>query len=187
MLITSEDVQWPFTMFDNTEPRAEGIHLSDVIKQIEIDSGLAYSGPGFTDMELTAEIGLLWEDVLSRVMADKYACRPSQICLDGVWMSPDGINDDPLDEVPMVIEEYKATWKSARRCPSDDFKYMTQIKSYCYAMGTNVAVMRIFYIMGDYKGSGPLYRVSRITFDQRELEINWDMILKTKAKMEVLK
>ena len=82
-----------------------------------------------------------------------------------------------------AVEEYKATWKSTRRCPTEDFYYMTQVKSYCRAVETNVAVMRIFYIVGDYKGSGPIYRVSRIVFTQQELEENWAMIVKHKDKM----
>jgi hypothetical protein len=34
--------------------------------------------------------------------------------------------------------------------------------------------------MGDYKGSGPIYRVARIRFTQKELEDNWRMILQHK-------
>lgn len=175
-----EETRWPETLFDDEEPREEGLHLGEVIKFIQNRSGMGYTGKGFSDMELTAEIGLLWEDVLSKVMRDKYAVRPPQMCEDGIWMSPDGICDDPEDEVPLVVEEYKATWQGTRRQPTDNFYYMTQIKSYCRAMGTNVAVMRIFHIMGDYKGSGPIYRIARIVFDSVELEQNWDMILKFK-------
>jgi hypothetical protein len=60
---------------------------------------------------------------------------------------------------------------------------MSQLKSYCYALETNVSVMRIFHIMGDYRGSGPIYRVARIIFSQYELEQNWNMIIKEKERM----
>ncbi|MDY6839876.1 MAG: hypothetical protein SWH78_18100, partial [Thermodesulfobacteriota bacterium] len=76
MEIKYEDVPWPKTLFEDDEPRKEGIHLSEVIKGIMNDSGLGYKGKGFSDMELTAEIGLLWERVLSKVMREKYAVRP---------------------------------------------------------------------------------------------------------------
>lgn len=183
MEITTKDVKWPETLFPNDEPRQEGVHLGDIIKALMDDSGLGYTGPGFRDMELTAEIGLLWEDILSKVMGDKYASRPPQICEDGVWMSPDGIAPDPEGEVALVVEEFKCTWKSSRSFPDTNFYYMTQVKSYCRALGTNVAIMRVFHIMGDYRGSGPIYRVSRIRFSEMELEQNWEMILKHRDLM----
>ena len=182
MEIIIKDERWPKTLFDDTEPRKDGLHLSDVTKSLMKSSGLGYRGKGFSDMELTAEIGLLWEGVLSRIMGDKYAHRPGQICCDGIWMSPDGIGPDPDGEVPLVIEEYKCTWQSSNRSPADNFSYMMQVKSYCRAIGTTVAIMRIFYIMGDYKGSGPLYRVARIVFTPYELEQNWSMILQHKRE-----
>jgi len=178
-----EDIKWPKTLFDDDEERKEGLHLGQIIKSLMDNSGLGYKGRGFTDMELTAEIGLLWERVLSMVMADKYAMRPPQIQVDGIWMSPDGIGIDPKDEVPLVVEEYKATWRSTKNPPTDNFYYMTQIKSYCKAIKTNVAVMRIFHIMGDYKGSGPLYRVARLVFTDWELKQNWEMVLREKERI----
>ena len=72
------DTRWPKTLFDDTEPRAQGLHLGTVIKSLQDASGLGYKGGGFNDMQLTAEIGLLWEDVLAKVMREKYAMRPSQ-------------------------------------------------------------------------------------------------------------
>ena len=183
MEIELEDVKFPKTLFEDEEPRAGGLHLGTVIKSLQESSGLWYKGAGFSDMQLTAEIGLLWERVLSKVMGEKYAMRPPQVQLDGIWMSPDGIGPDPRGIVPLVVEEYKATWQSTKRSPLDNFYYMCQIKSYCRVLETNVAVMRIFYIMGDYRGSGPVYRVARIKFTEYELEQNWNMILRHKEEM----
>lgn len=183
MQIEIEDVKWPKTLFDDEYPRPEGLHLSEVIKSLMESSGLGYKGDGFTDMELTAEIGLLWEDMLSRVMAAKYALRPPPLQVDGIWMSPDGIADDPLGVVPLVVEEYKCTWQSTKRSPIDHFYYMAQTKSYCYALDTTVCIMRIFHIMGDYRGSGPIYRTARIMFTRYELEQNWQMLLRHKERM----
>ena len=183
MEITIEDVKWPNVIWDDEAEREEGLHLGTVIKSLMESSGLGYKGKGFTDMELTAEIGLLWERVLGRVMGDKYAQRPGQIQSDGIWMSLDGIGPDPLGKVPLVVEEYKATWKSTKQSPVDNFYYMCQVKSYCRAIGTNIAVMQIFHVMGDYKGSGPIYRVARLVFSSWELEQNWKMILREKERM----
>ena len=183
MEITIDDVQWPSVIWDDDEEREEGLHLGEVIKSLMSSSGLGYKGKGFTDMELTAEIGLLWERILGKVMAEKYAMRPPQIQVDGIWMSPDGIGPDPREEVPLVVEEYKAAWASIRRSPADNFYYMCQVKAYCYALGTNVAVMRIFHVMGNYKGSGPMYRVARIVFSDLELKQNWDMMLRERDRI----
>lgn len=184
MEVFLEDIKWPKTLFDDKELRKEGLHLSDVIKSLERRAGLGYKGPGFNDMELTAEIGLLWERVLSKVMAEKYAVRPPQLLVDGIWLSPDGFAPDPEGEVPLVVEEYKAAWKSTRSSPADNFSYMVQVKSYCYALDTPIAIMRIFHLMGDYRGSGPIYRTARFVFTRYELEQNWKMILAEKARME---
>lgn len=184
MEITVKDVKWPKTLFKCDEKRESGLHLSTIIKSLQESSGIGYKGKGFSDIELTAEIGLLWEDILSLIMGEKYAMRPPQINVDGIWMSPDGIGPDPDGEVPIVIEEYKATWQSTNRSPIDNFYYMCQLKSYCRAIETKIAVMHIFYIMGNYKGSGPVYRVARIKFSQYELDQNWNMVLKHKKEME---
>lgn len=185
MEIEMEDVRWPGVQWedDPDDPRREGLHLGVVTRKILDSAGLGYKGKGFNDMELTAEIGLLWERVLSRAMADKYAMRPPQIQKDGIWMAPDGIGPDPKGEVPMVVEEYKATWKSTKWCPTENINYMIQAKSYCHALDTNVVVFRIFYIMGDYRGSGPTYRVARIVFTDHELRLNWEMILRGKESL----
>jgi hypothetical protein len=182
MEVVTTDELWPKTLFEDDEERQPGLHLGEVTRSMLNRAGLGYKGAGFNDMELTAEIGLLWERGLSRIMADKYAFRPPQIQKDGIWMSPDGmgIGTDPLGIAPITVEEYKATWKSSRNQPEDVFGYMIQAKSYCLVMGTNVAVMRVFYIVGDYRGSGPVYRVSRILFTDKELEDNWAMVLREK-------
>lgn len=180
MQIEIEDTKWPKTLFP--DDREEGLHLGSLIKSLSSRTGLGYKGAGFFDMELTAEIGLLWEEVLSRIMADKYAIRPPNIMMDGIWVSPDGVNEDPKGEVPLVVEEYKATWKSTRNPPTEHFQYMVQVKSYCRALGTNVAIMRIFHLMGDYKGSGPIYRVARIVFSDKEIEENWAMVLRERDR-----
>jgi len=189
------DTKWPETLFDDEgDPRRDGLHLGTVIKSLQNASGLGYKGGGFEDMNVTAEIGLLWELILSRIMREKYAVRPPQIEVDGIWMSPDGVGfedplgaisvaPDPAGEEPVVVEEYKAAWASTKNNPTDNFYYMCQAKSYCHAIDTPVVVFRIFHVMGNYRGSGPIYRIARIRFTPKELTDNWAMILRHKATM----
>ena len=55
MHVTVKDEKWPKTLFDDTEPRQPGLHLSDIIRRLE-----ARTNPGrgakFKDLELAAEI-----------------------------------------------------------------------------------------------------------------------------------
>lgn len=182
MEVETVDERWPGVIWPDDEPRQKGTHLSDLTRPLLKDMGYWKGKGGFTDMELTAEIGTLWEEIYSRCMADKYIFKPPQIQKDGIWLAPDGIGPDPAGIVPLVVEEVKFTWKSTKSCPTEQLHYMLQLKSYCYALDTTVGIMRIFHCMGDYKGSGPIYRVSRIVFTQRELERNWEMILRARDK-----
>lgn len=155
-------------------------HLTSIISYIEDtirSGGYGKKRAGFKDLSATMEVGFLWEEVLSMAYAKRYTqLHTKEIEEDGIIMSPDGYGPDPLGS-SMVLEEYKSTWRSSRRDPLDEWKWMTQVKAYCYAMGLNTAVMRILYIVGDWKGSGPEHIVARIEFSNEELEDNWKMIV----------
>jgi hypothetical protein len=181
--ITIKDQKWDKVIFEESEPRQPGLHLGQVIKSLMDKSGLGYKGKGFADMELTAEIGTLWERVFSKAAAEKYIVRPPQMEMDGVWLSLDGVGPDPEGRVPLVVIEYKVSWSSTNKSPSDNFYYMAQVKSYCKAVDTKVVVFHNFHVMGDYKGSGPVYRVARIEFSKKEIEDNWRMIVQHKRGM----
>lgn len=161
------------------------IHLSDIAKYIEFKMDFAKKNGAIDwNMAVAAEVGFLWEDLLSLVYADKYAARIGEVELDGIVGSPDGLSaSDPFDVEPIVNEEYKATWRSVNKSPDKIWYWMTQFKSYCKMLGVTVTVARVLYLNGDYKGSGPLYRVFRIEFTDRELQENWDMILKHRDEM----
>ena len=109
--------------------------------------------------------------------------RLEEVELDGILASPDGIGEDPLGEVPMVLEEYKFTWKSDKNLPTENWAWMTQTKSYCRMLDTSVVVMRIAYIMGDYRGSGTRNKAYRIQFTEEELWQNWEMVVKHAEEM----
>jgi len=183
-------------------PRTTGedvIHLTDVIRYIEYRLNNQYKGDWGADMHLTMDVGFLWEHALEMAYADRMAWRPGEIHYDGIVGSPDGVGYDydiynekgdrvwtGTDE--LILEEYKATWKSTKHTPLDNFNYMTQIKSYCKMLdiGINVCVMRIVYLVGDYKvklNPQPMYRICRFEFTQGELDTNWAMILKYKDQL----
>ena len=175
-----------FPILGSGLPRAPGLHLTDIIKYIQ-DTINPYTGKGFDDMQLTAEAGFWWEDMLSYIIGKRLGKRLNDVPCDGIYCNPDGIGYDPLDGTTPALEEYKLTWKSTKKLPIEDPKYMMQVKSYCHVLGTRVVVMYICYIMGNYKGSGPLSRSFRIEFTDQEIADNWAVILAHKdATIEAL-
>lgn len=162
--------------FEDGTNRTRGpgvVHLTRIIKDLDQRD---YGGVSW-NMDLTADLGFVWEQALENAYKDLLGIRPGEVEKDGIIGSPDGIGEDPLGLVPFVDEEYKLTWKSSRSKITDNWYYMTQFKGYCYMMETNVVVVRIVYVCGDYKGSGPVYRVWRIEYTDEELKRNWDYLL----------
>lgn len=162
--------------------RTPGVHLTDIIKDIMETSGMqrTVSGNvwGMDQLNLAAEVGFMWEEILSNAMKDRLPYRIGEVTVDGIIMSPDGLEVDEEEEENggLVLGEYKAVWHSSRRLPVDQWKWMTQIKGYCKGVGTNVVKMCILYLMGDYKGSGPQYKGYKIRFTDLEIEENWSML-----------
>lgn len=171
---------------DRTKAQDTGlIHLSDIAKFIELKMKFGPVGKATKwNLNVAGEVGFIWEEVLSMVLRDRYAARIGEVERDGIVGSPDGLSaNDPFKQVPIVNEEYKATWRSSNKTPDTIWYWMTQFKSYCMMLGVNVTVARILYIMGDYRGSGPQYHVYRIEYSDRELQENWDMILSHRDEM----
>ena len=154
-------------------------HITDLIKEIGSKTGLIPNYSGSTwDISMAGDIGFMWEEVLSFVMAKRMAevFRPGEVERDGIVGSPDGLGPDPWGIVNLVVEEYKATWKSSRHLPWENWYWMAQAMSYCHMLELDTVIMRIAYLNGDYAGSGPQYRMARITFTEDELKSNWRMI-----------
>lgn len=182
-------VDTPYPPIGSGVPRSvDKLHLSDVISYIMYHMGKGYkAGTWNADIDLTRDVGFLWERVLEMAYADRMAERIGEVELDGIIGSPDGYGYDKdiydlnnniiwVGNNDLILEEYKATWKSSKNVPTDNFRYMLQIKSYCQMLHLQTCVMHIIYLMGDYKGGGPQYRLCRIEFDQAELDSNWRVI-----------
>lgn len=148
------------------------LHLSDIYTDLE---NTLFPKASTADManQLWAEAGFLWERVLSRALAEHCSERPGEIELDGIIGSPDG-----YDPATGVMDEYKLTWKSIKNArPENVWKWQVQIKGYCKMLGTTTARFHIFYVMGDYRGSGPLYRSYLFSYTQREIDENWQLLV----------
>lgn len=162
------------------------LHLSDIAKYIDFKMKFTKMNTQARKWNLmaAAEMGFLWEDVLSLMLGKRYAMRIGEIEKDGIVCSPDGVSPiDPYGYESLVNEEYKATWKSINKPPEDNWYWMTQFKSYDYVLGVNVTILRVLYINGDYKGSGPLPAKFRLQYSERELVENWQMICNARDEM----
>lgn len=171
--------------------RSPGLHVSDIYGSIMKE---VFDEPDYDENDLWAEGGFIWEELLSiafreycrrnpELTKNRIIFRPGEVELDGVVMSPDGID---ITQEGLLLEEYKFSWKSARNNPADVWKWQAQIKAYLKALDLTKCRMRIFYCNGfyDYKKEysdhpfKPKYRVCTIEYQQYELDENWAMLKK---------
>jgi hypothetical protein len=179
----------PFDMHIDSEAfsevdyaRSPGLHLSQIIADLnEVRGGPKYSEMNPRTRQLYFATGFIWERLVKQIFQDTALkvfehrlVRPGEFYLDGIAMSPDA-----LDTEDWAIEEYKATFGSSIY-PIDDSRYWTwlvQMKCYCKAVGSRSARLRVWFVGGDWKGSGPQVKGWLFHFDDRENEETWQMVL----------
>ena len=188
MLITQLNEPFPARVMGvgRTKARETGkIHLTDVIRYIEHVLGTGDRNAKW-DLMAAAEVGFLWEELFSKVLADRCPHRIGEVECDGIVGSPDGLILDPQGD-GLVNAEYKATWKKIVADPEQlkqKWYWMTQFKSYCHMLGVTTTLLHVFWVMGDYRASGPVAsNPYRIDFNETELTNNWEMIIKHKNEM----
>lgn len=184
------------------EDRTPGLHLSDVIKAIMLDiDPKTYGSTAPMDMN-RIEPGFTFEVLMEEAFArrDTTIVRVGEVELDGVIMSPDGL--DPGD--PPTLLETKLTWKSSRTTPRPctlhkaslnpppgcrfcvhEFgvkflPWMIQMQSYAKALNINHGVLRALFVNDDYDPAGtPAMYSWHFAWEQAELDRNWQLILTT--------
>ncbi len=150
------------------------LHLSQIYTAIEAEM---FPGKQVdTGNDLYWETGFLFEEALSTVFGERLGKRIGEVDLDGIVMSPDGV-DYMWNECRGRLEEYKCTWKSSKNTPDTVWKWMVQVKGYLKVLGLHDVLFRVLYLMGDYKGSGPQYKEFEVSFTQEEIDKNWEMII----------
>ena len=171
----------PFSLIlDRDSGRSTGVHLTQITSVMAFASGALdkkYKDSDINDQSGVYRVaaGLAWEEWISS--RHKHICfHPGEFMLDDVAMTPDGISYDD-DDVPRV-HEFKFTWKSMRREYDlhGEWMWMTQIACYCCAVGTNRATLHVFWANGDYRDSGPQYKLYDIEFTERELKEIWESV-----------
>jgi hypothetical protein len=130
-------------------------------------------------------VGWAWEEAIRGALLASGAgplsserfISPGECVLDGIYGTPDWLDVDDY-----CVEEFKATWRSSRRPLDPDFwHWLVQIKAYCKMLGCTWARLRVFYVNGDYRDSGPQIKHFRLEWSKLEIDQNWEM-LKNHAK-----
>lgn len=159
---------------EQSQPRSVGLHVSQIIHHIMVTSGLAEAND-FTedDLGMFAIIGRLWEQMLADVMfrPPRYQ-RPGEIEVDGIYGSPDAVDCEDG-----CLMEFKVTWKSSSRAIESFFKYMLQVKAYCYMLGLTRVRLYVFFVCGNWKPPIPQVKGWEIEFSPHELKDNWRMLV----------
>lgn len=178
-----------------TPPRSPGLHMSDLIRAAAIDAGLFEADDVLAELPQGQKFpqpainrmcaGLAWEEWLARRYAGKITFHPGEVVLDGVAGSPDGVQIGWNGL--LYIHEFKFTWKSTNKPTTRCWYWVSQIQAYLLAaqtMGWQIggAYLHTYHVMGDYRGSGPVYRVMYLEFAQTELAENWAALLQYKDK-----
>lgn len=195
--VTSEEfvraVLLPHEQTVDSSPRASGAHVSDIIRDLEntlLKPGQRKKYDNLTDAEKRAmgertQVGWAWEEILTwalkrtRPLATN-VIRVGQLEADGITGTLDGYNVDHD-----AVEEYKATWRSMNRPLDPDFwHWLVQIKSYMRLSNTDTAFLRVLFVNGDYRESGPTTKVFHLTATAQEVKENWQMLVQHKIAME---
>lgn len=169
------------------ENRGAGIHLSHVIRDIEVriykkkyDTGV------FTpeDLATMADAGFAWEqrEILRLKAEGRSFVLPGEIMKDGILMTPDGLLD-----VEETIPEFKRTYRSVRGLENwavNFWGWETQVMGYCHAYGLKKALFIVDFVCGDYsRPFKPIPLKIWLEFTAQELENRWATVRRHAANM----
>ena len=182
MLITTRK---PILTLPIDGTRQEGLHVSGIIRSLALAAKVLVSSDSSEDMAdrkitdrvaiLRMLLGIAWERLLATLLPH-ITDHPGPLEVDKVHMSPDGISFHTT--IGVVLHEFKLTWKSSNRPLQEEWMWLTQIKAYCFGVGTIHAVLHVYYVCGDYTYPiQPEYIEYDIVFEPTEVTANWNMLL----------
>jgi hypothetical protein len=158
------------------EGRSPGVHVSDIIHDLCVKLGHYEDRDNNGEVNAFMGLGSALEHAVVHRFAldepDRYL-QVGELEMDGIFGTP-----DLLDTKDWALTEIKLTWMSSRHEPDSEkfWRYWVQIKAYCAMMVTTVGRLHVCHVMGDYKGSGPTYRIWECRFSDQELAENWAML-----------
>lgn len=178
------EIPWVLNPDDYNEAageRSPTLHLSTIIAELDHARGNTYGETDDATRNVYFSMGFIWETLVANVFPDVAIrrsagtlFRPGELRLDGVTMSPDAVDIEDF-----AIEEYKATWLSSNNEIDGPkfWRWLVQMKCYCKAVGTRTARLRVMFVVGNWRGSGPQVKAWQFTFEQREIDETWQMCI----------
>lgn len=163
--------------------RLPGIHLSGILRYIVIESGIMkdYSSLEEEELPLRMALGLAWEEFAASLYAE-IDWQPGETLYHGIAMNCDGLS--PSGDGPQ-LEEFKFTSKKAKSADDlirEEWYWIQQGRGYCLGYDCSLVRWHICYVMGDYRGSGPIYKRYLISFSEQELALTSNLLLKNKDR-----
>lgn len=193
----------------DTPTRTSGYHLSSILRHIALRTGILDEeydrGPSIDALIRTTPldqvgtnqtlmrivIGYAVEDYLKKQLAQTVPCfipSPGETLWDGIYGTPDALEVD--DTGTVIVHEFKSTSKTSTRPIYEELLWMWQIMGYLYMLSQETgdtlttAVLHPIYLNGDYRTNRhPIHRPMRLTFDPKDLETNWRMIMDNKYQV----
>jgi len=182
-------------------PRSVGVHVSNIIRCIAVETGILRQEVAedlklidireFTDpVQITRIlIGMAWDQFYIPIILGGLGVKdhPRELEVDGIYMSPDGesldvIFTDHQARVVPVVHEVKTTYKSINTVVrggdlTSQWMWLAQIKAYCRALNTRLAVLHVLFLCGDYSYPiSPKNLCWEIEFTQEEIDSNWNLM-----------
>lgn len=205
-----DDIRSLHTHPEPVYSRSKGIHLSDILRKIAVETNQLTDEDRADEMPLRVFLGLAWEAMCVRLYPE-ITWQPGELCRDRVYGTPDGLTTNPTTLAILegknlkaqlfygVVEEFKFTYKSCREKggPPDsmrdirvDWMWIHQMMGYINMYrangynSMNLARLHVCYANGNYVHPYcERYIRYLIRFSERELEGNWKMVKKYKLKM----
>lgn len=200
MIVTIEPST--LTIPQSKTPRADGIHVSSIIRAIATESGilkpewceeidLLELNPStrFNDMTVILRIciGLAFEEWYIPQLPG-VVDHPGEMKVSNIYMNHDGEElsrflVDRREEYHIVVHEVKTTYKSMNTVGMDakalesQWMWKAQVMAYCKGCNTRFAIIHVLFLCGDYsRPIRPQLWLYRVEFTQEEIDNNWTLL-----------
>lgn len=169
--------------------RSPGTHLSEIVKYIITVLFPEKYGGGGPINPVRAQVGFLWEDMLSREFARQLGMKQIEVEQDGIFLTLDGFNT-----AEWRTREAKTTKISAANPirSSRFWHWHIQTMAGCRAMETTECELVALHINGSYELGGGRFgeevaKAWLMQYTPREIEENWRMVLRARDRMKTVR
>ena len=175
-----------------SSPRSLGLHASTLLKQLHPVGGNEMAED---QLRLYGLLGLAFEDRAEQALLTLNddsdwpfrSFRPGEVTAHGVACSPDILMVPKDDEMEPFELSLKCKWRSSRGLPTTEegedgfpakWNYeLSQCATYALPLGTNKAVLLVYFVCGSWKPPVPQVHAWELSFSEQEISETWDALL----------